>query len=288
MEIRKILVSVTGTDQGLPSLEAAFSVGRYVGAHVEGLHAQRNPRDALAYIGEGMTGAMIEELITTAEQESTALAQRARKDFAAACQAADFDQTEARPSKGRLTAHMHIETGREEDLIAERGRVSDLIIVPRAGKDSDPPLRAALEAALLESGRPLFIVPPDGISAPLTTAAIAWDGSAEVSRAVSHAMPLLRKAERVVAITVSEGQRAGPSADELVDYLAWHDVSATTHVLQSDYRMTGEALLTDALDVGAGMLVMGAYSHSRLRRLILGSATEFMLSSSGIPVVMMD
>ena len=288
MDIKKILVSITGADQGLPCLEAAFTVARYVGAHVEGLHARRNPRDALAYIGEGMTGAMIEELITTAEQESTMLSRRARKDFAAACEAAGFDQSEARPSEGRLTAHMRIETGREEDLISERGRVADLIVIPRAAKDADPPLRAALEAALLESGRPLFVVPPEGLTSPLATAAIAWDGSAEVARAVAHTLPLLAKADRVVAITVSEGQRAGPSADDLIDYLKWHGISSSTHTLQSDYRMTGESLLTDALDIGAGLLVMGAYSHSRLRRLILGSATEYMLASSGIPVVMMD
>jgi nucleotide-binding universal stress UspA family protein len=288
MDIRKILVSITGADQGLPCLEAAFTVGRYVGAHVEGLHARRNPRDALAYIGEGMTGAMIEELITAAEQESETLARRAREDFAAACEAAGFDQSEARPGEGRLTAHMRLETGREEDLITERGRVADLIVMPRAAKDADPPLRTVLEAALLESGKPLFVVPPEGLTSPLATAAIGWDGSAEVSRAVSHALPLLAKADRVVAITVPQGQRAGPSADDLVDYLKWHDIDSSTHELRSDYRMTGEALLSDALEIGAGLLIMGAYSHSRLRRLILGSATEFMLASSGIPVVMMD
>ncbi|MFQ5959425.1 MAG: universal stress protein, partial [Alphaproteobacteria bacterium] len=105
MTIRKILVPVTGTDAGLASLDAAFHVGRHLEAHVEGLHAQRNARDALAYIGEGMTGAMIEELITTAEQESTALAQRARRDFAAACERAGFEQTEAKGGAGRPMAH---------------------------------------------------------------------------------------------------------------------------------------------------------------------------------------
>ena len=60
MDIRQILVPVTGTDAGLPGLDAAFEVGRYLGAHVEALHARRNARETLAYIGEGMTGAMID------------------------------------------------------------------------------------------------------------------------------------------------------------------------------------------------------------------------------------
>ncbi len=60
MDIRTILVPVTGAESGLAVLAAAFAVARYLGARVEGLHTRRNARDALAYIGEGMTGAMIE------------------------------------------------------------------------------------------------------------------------------------------------------------------------------------------------------------------------------------
>ena len=60
MNVRTILVPVTGTDEGLACNEAAFKLGAHLGAHVEGLHARRDARDALAYIGEGMTGAMID------------------------------------------------------------------------------------------------------------------------------------------------------------------------------------------------------------------------------------
>ncbi|MEE8275344.1 MAG: universal stress protein [Alphaproteobacteria bacterium] len=286
MTIRKILVPVTGTDAGLASLGAAFELGRHLDAHVEGLHARRNARDALAYIGEGMTGAMIEELITTAEQESTALAQRARSDFAAACERAGFAQTEARGDGERCTAHLRLETGREEDLIALAGRVADLIVVARAGKDDDVLLRATLEAALLESGRPLLVVPPDGIRGPLATIAIGWNGSTEAAQAVTSALPLLARAEHVAVVWVEEGVRPGPSADDLVDYLAWHDVPVTTHDAKAEYGSTGEALLAQAAEIGAGLMIIGAYTHTRLRRMIFGSATEHMLNAAGIPILM--
>lgn len=288
MDIRKILVPVTGTDAGLASLGAAFHVARHLGAHVEGLHACRDARDALAYIGEGMTGAMIEELITTAEQESAALARRARHDFAAACEAAGFEQTEAKRKTDRLTAHLRLETGREEELISLAGRVADLIVIARAAKDDDIVLRTTLEAALLESGRPLFVVPPDGIREPLTSVAIGWNGSTEAGCAVTRALPLLARAERITVIWVEEGMRPGPSADDLVDYLAWHDVSATIHIMKSDSRSTGETLLSDAKKIGAGLLIMGAYTHTRLRRMIFGSATEYMLGSADVPVLLMQ
>ncbi len=288
MDIRKILVPVTGTDGGRPGLDAAFRVARYLDAHVEGLHARRNARDALAYVGEGMTGAMIEELIATAEQEAATLAQRARRDFAEACEAAGFEQTEARRRGDRPTAHLRLETGRADEIISLAARVADMVVIARPGDDDDIALRAVLEATLLESGRPLLVVPPGGIKNPPDSVAIGWNGSAEAARAVAHAMPLLTRAERVTVIAVEEGVKPGPSAEDLVDYLAWHGVSATLHSMRSEHRSTGELLLADAKAAGAGALIMGAYSHSRLRRMIFGSATEHMLSAADIPVLMMN
>ena len=287
MQIRKLLVPVTGNDAGLPSLAAAFTVARRLGAHVEGLHARRNARDALAYIGEGMTGAMIEELITTAEEEGRALVERARHHFAEACEQAGFAQTPAVTPEGASTACLVVETGREEDLIAQRGRVSDMIVIARAEPDADVSGRGTLEAAMLESGRPLFLVPPDGVVGELSSVAIAWNGSFEASLAVSHALPILTEAQRVTVISIEEGSRPGPSTDDLVSYLAWHGIDAGKHSLEPHNQSTGEALLADAHQIGVGLLVMGAYTHSRLRRMILGSATGHMLDAADIPVMLM-
>ena len=286
MNVRTILVPVTGAEEGLSCVEAALQLGAHLGAHVEGLHASRDARDALAYIGEGMTGAMIEELITTAEQESAESTQRARRDFSAACEAAGFDQTMRSGAPDALTAHLMIETGPEDELIALRGRVADLIVVTRVSRDGDPAMRATLESALLESGRPLFVAPPEGTQVSLSGAAIAWNGSAEVARAVAQALPLLAKADKVSVILIEEGLRPGPSTDDLVTYLARHGIVATIHATESNHLPTGEALLSDAKAVAADFLVMGAYTHSRLRRMIMGSATEHILGAATLPVLM--
>ena len=145
-----------------------------------------------------------------------------------------------------------------------------------------------LESTLLECGRPLLVVPPEVIATPPGNVAVGWNGSAGAARAVAHAMPILAQAERVTVIAVEEGMMPGPTAEDLVDYLAWHDVTATLHSMRSEHRSTGDLLLADAKAVGAGMLVMGAYSHSRLRRMIFGSATEHMLSAADISVLMMN
>ncbi len=283
MDIKTVLVPVTGTDGGLSALDAAFVAAGHVGARVEGLHVRRNAGDALAYIGEGMTGTMIEELLATADDEAKALARRANDDFEAACDKAGFG-----PAPAERVAHLRVEVGRADESIAARGRLADLIVVARAAKDAEAPMRSTLEAALLESGRPLLVAPPSPPEPPLTSVAIGWNGSAEAARAVAHALPFLARAERVTVISFEEGKRPGPSAEDLVAYLALHDVAATTETLKPDYRSTGEALLTESMALGAGLLIMGAYTHSRLRRMIFGSATEHMLGAAEIPVVMMN
>jgi len=288
MKVRTILTPVSGAEEDLAGIEAAFTLGSHLGgAHVEGLHAHRDARDALAYIGEGMTGAMIEELITTAEEESAQSTLRAERDFSAACKNAGYELLDgAGNASSTSTAHLIVETGPEDELIALRGRVADMIVVTRVAKDGDPGKRATLEGALLESGRPLFIVPPEGLPGPLASAAIAWNGSAEVARAVSQALPLLVAAENISVLIIEEGLRPGPSPDDLVAYLARHSVSATIHDTASNHLPTGEALLSDAEAVGADFLVMGAYTHSRLRRMIMGSATEHVLGAAALPILM--
>ena len=144
-----------------------------------------------------------------------------------------------------------IETGPEDERIALRGRVADMIVVTRVAKDGDSAMRATLEGALLDSGSPLFVVPPEGMAGRLSSAAIAWNGSAEVARAVSLALPLLVKTETVFVLRIEEGLRPGPSADELVAYLARHGIGATVHPTQSNHLPTGNALLSDAKAVEA-------------------------------------
>ena len=107
-----------------------------------------------------------------------------------------------------------------------------------------------------------------------------------MARAVSQALPLLVAAENISVLIIEEGLRPGPSPDDLVAYLARHSVSAKNHDTASNHLPTGEALLSDAEAVGADFLVMGAYTHSRLRRMIMGSATEHVLGAAALPILM--
>ncbi len=283
MDIRTVLVPVTGTDSGLAALDAAFSVAIHLGACVEGLHIRHTHHEVHVGIGEGKAGTVIEEFLAAAEDDAKALTERARDNFAVAYERAGFGET-----AGECAAHFHIESGSADEAFALHGCLADLIVVARAGKGDYAPMRATLEAALFESGRPLYVAPPVEARAPLTRVAIGWNGSVEAVRTVAYALPILARAEQVCVIPFESNLRPRPSVADLVAYLTLHGVAAKARTLEPDDRPIGEALHSEATAAGAGLLIMGAYTHSRLRRMIFGSVTEHMLGAAEIPVVMMN
>jgi nucleotide-binding universal stress UspA family protein len=100
------------------------------------------------------------------------------------------------------------------------------------------------------------------------------------------ALPWMQRAEAVRVISADEYQRRGPRAADLADYLALHGIHAELVTFKPIDRDVGAGLLQAARDFGADLLTMGAYSHSRLRQLILGGVTRHVLENSDLPVMM--
>lgn len=180
-------------------------------------------------------------------------------------------------------------------------RYADLVVISQYNaKDKSPSVMRDFPAyVLLHSGRPVLIVPyapPLPLLAPPAAARnvlISWNASKEASRAVTAALPLLQRAGQVhVAIfdaQVHAAEHGEQPGAELTHYLARHGVEARLHLLDGGGVRRGdigEALLSQAADLSADLLVMGAYGHSRLRETILGGVTRTILQSMTIPVLM--
>jgi nucleotide-binding universal stress UspA family protein len=285
MALRKILVPLAGVDEDPAVLETAFRLGQRLQAHVEAFHALVDPRDAVAFVGEGMTSTMIEQIMKAADKEGHQRNTRAHELFDRL--AAEFNAPKLdRPTPSGFSVNFVQKLGREDDLVAERCRLADLIVAhkPPATADSEPSLM--LEAALRETGRPVLVV-PRAMTEPFGKAiAVAWNGSIEVSRALAYAMPLLERAERVVVLHVHEDTIYGPPAADAVEFLAWHGIPAVSAMLPAGVRTQGQALLNAAAEQGADMMVMGAYTRSRMRRLIFGGVTAEALAQTTIPILM--
>ena len=103
---------------------------------------------------------------------------------------------------------------------------------------------------------------------------------------VLAALPWLERAEAIRILWSEDYQRRGPLAPELQQYLAMHDITTDRAAFAPEQNAVGAGLLAAANDFGCDLLVMGAYSHSRLRQLFLGGVTRHVLERAKIPVLM--
>lgn len=178
--------------------------------------------------------------------------------------------------------------------ISLQARYSDLVVIGQTNPDeSVPELRRDFpEYVVMNSGRPVLIVPYAGrFDSVGDRALVAWDGSIEATRAVTAAIPLLRRSSLVQVVVFNPrigpgGHGEEPGAD-LGLYLARHriKVEVSQESTNSDAEI-GPALLSHAADFGADLLVMGGYGHSRLREVLLGGVTDTILTSMTIPTLM--
>jgi nucleotide-binding universal stress UspA family protein len=283
--IKIIMAVIPDTRSGLATMETAFLVGRDLNCHVRILHVRPDPASAVPLVGEAMSGAMIDDMMTACEKEGTQHLTEVRDMFDQFCGRYAIPVTDEPPGPPEMSAAFVTDVGMEDELVAFRGRMADLIVVGRPSGDDEPALHATLNSALMESGRPVIAAPRDPITSIGKSVAIAWNGSAEAARAVSAALSFLIKAESVTILVAEEGDHMAP-ASELEAHLAWHGVSSEIRKVVPSGGAVGAALLKAVTDCGADLLVMGAYTHSRLRQLILGGVTRHILDHAPLPVLL--
>ena len=287
MEWASILAVTDGAAGSDEAMVAAIDLGQRFSARVDFLYVASDSRDLMPYVGEGMSGAALEQIMASVEASNAKRREVVEASYKRLCSGAGLP--EVRPEElveaGRFAVCLEKITGRQPEEIERRGRLSDVIVMPHPslieGDES-----ASMDAALFGSGRPVILVPENTKAGFGSKIAIAWDGAREGAVATSAALPLLKRANEVVIITAREDEDVTePSA--LARYLAGHGVTAKTWAYTPGSESIAEGLLDQADHAGADCLVMGAYGHSRLRERILGGATEGVLAHARIPVLMM-
>jgi nucleotide-binding universal stress UspA family protein len=159
-------------------------------------------------------------------------------------------------------------------------------------RDGDPLIGqyALAERCLFASGRPVIIVPA-GLETPAFkgTVVAAWDGSAEAARAINDALTFLKAAARVVllvGVDSEQGDEGVIPTHDMIAHLKRHGVTAEVMQVGIGEGDIGRALLAAAEELGAALMVMGAFHHSRWREFILGGVTLTVLEEATIPLFM--
>lgn len=272
MAITSILVHVGSDDRSAKRIETAIGLAHDHEAGLTGLYVIPRidiPGAARAYVGADIV----------AEQE------RIAKDAADRAGAAFQDLVK----REGLAYEWRCEKGDIYQIAALHARYADITVIGQTPPEAPEQwlFLQLPEQLVLSSGRPAIIVPYAG-SYPVVgkRVLVAWNGSREATRAVHDALPILEKAETVRVLSINPGeQRHIPGAD-MTAHLARHGVRAEATETNSDDIEVGDALLSRAADLGADLIVMGTYGHSRAREWVLGGVTRDLLKHMTVPVLM--
>jgi nucleotide-binding universal stress UspA family protein len=286
MTMKTILACVSSAESGRSALETAKRIALRFDSHVEALHVRADPRGLVPYTGEGMDGSMIEEIMEVTEREGGDRAVKTRQMFDDFCTSNGLTIAETPGAVSGPTIAWREETGREDEIVALRGRLFDIVVVGRPMRDAALPSPITLEAALLDTGRPIVIAPPAAPAEVGRSVAIAWESSPEAARAFAVSLPLLAQADTVTLLAPEPVEPPVIQAEEAIARLAWNGISANVQKFSISNLEIGAAFLDQAQQAGADILIKGAYAHSRLRQMILGGRTRHIITNTEIPVLL--
>jgi nucleotide-binding universal stress UspA family protein len=172
--------------------------------------------------------------------------------------------------------------GIAELVVEERGQRADYLVMEQPTRHDYGTSWHALRVALFTTDRPVLVVPARSSATFGRRVAIAWRDDGRATKAVLAALRCLTQAERVFVLAGTRGD----AAPQMPAILAEHGIAAELHALPIGAGTFGVALLDKAHQLGADVLVMGAYQHSPLRQLLLGGVTRHMLTHADLPLLL--
>jgi nucleotide-binding universal stress UspA family protein len=278
--MKTILVPVERNDLMESSLAAACLLARMFDGYVEGfaLTQQLNVLAAADAVGQ-----VVLYPADFAHEDQTGEESRALFETAMAKHAIARDGPSGEAPSFRWNERS--ESG-GDGFLAGYSRTFDITVVGRPGPTPTSPRMSTLEAALFESGHPILIAPPVAPERLGETVTIAWNGSTESARAIALCLPVLRRARRVMVLTVEGAGVPGPGGEEVALYLRRNGVTCEAATVERGDRSPGKAILEEAAKIDSDLIVKGAFTQSRLRQMIFGGSTRYIIAETPLPVLM--
>lgn len=273
--LKDLMVTVDEAPDALARVEFALRLAAAGDAHLTAVHAAAGGVVPAFVLAEIPPAALAE--VEARRRESNA---RLREKVEAVAR-----------RHGRAIEYRELD-GDPLSALPVHARYVDLAIVGQGRHERDlgtPGPGVLADVVATESGRAALCVPSYGNFSPVPRiVVVAWNGSREAARAVNEALPILQRADRVVVLSVTQPERvpARHYGADIAAHLARHRVKAETATTLAPGGDIGGELLSRAADLGAEMLVMGCYGHSRLRERVLGGTTRTILEQMTVPVLL--
>jgi nucleotide-binding universal stress UspA family protein len=273
MAIKKLLVHLDHSSGCKNRLETGFELAKRFDAQLSGIFVVPD------YIIPAYVEAQISvDLMTDITEKAIARAKDQIVTYQALADEAGVAM-EAQVVEGQLTP-----------ILREYSKYSDLLLLGQDQPDDpDNTSYALADDLLLEGACACLVIPHSGkISPPGKRILVAWNASRESARAVREAMPFLTRAEQVVVLSDEPDQNKEDDehAREITRYLSAHGIDAVAGGISGMDMRPADAIMAQAADMNADLIVMGAYGHMRLREFILGGATRDMLKQAPVSLLM--
>lgn len=276
--VKDVIVPITNTAGDANALATAIALATRENAHLSVLEVFNLPMPAPSPWGL-LPDLAMSDLYTTlrAKAESDAAVWRERL------------AKESISSEVRVAESLFVEPPRTAALHA---RYSDMTVMTgaRVVASDGPVIQSFFATLLLESGRPVLVVPARFKSQrPAKHVVVAWRPTREATRALHDAMPLLHAAESVDVLEVGPEDGEGgdgpqPGAD-IATHLARHGLKVRVVLSERSGESVAMALMKHVEQSGAELLVAGGYGHSRFREWVLGGVTRELLKHTAVPIL---
>lgn len=271
MPIKTILLHMSNDERHGARLDVAVSLAKRFDAYVDVLYIATPVHMPAAVTGRGASYAYIAEATAIAHEKAEAI------------------EHEVRQALKDCSYSWEVVEGDHEELLATRATYSDLAVITQShpAHVEDRVLLHVPDRLPLDAPCPALVLPYDGTPAGFGRhVVVAWKNTREAGRALRDALPFLQAAEKVTVLTIDPPGHKGDSGRDPMIFLERHGVRSQHKSEVHRGGDIGETILARAEEMGADLLVMGAYGHSRLREMVLGGATRTILQHMKVPVLM--
>ena len=277
---KKMLFPVGGGNELESRMYGALLVAKHFETHLEVQIAEANVHSGVPK-GMVLPNEIVDKLENIQIENLKTIMATHRHIFDDSCKKIDIVDSET-PLNNQATAHLTLGVGLRSTMVAQQTKFCDMVIAaaPQKGVAT-----ATFEAAVLESGKPVMIIPRQMKEFKTDKIIIGWNNSPEVARAVSEAIPIMKNAKQVhIVSTKAYTTESLSRIKDLRNYLAIHDIETTFELIKTTF-IPGEAMLKAAKDGGFDLIVAGAYCKKGLKEMMLGGSSRYMLENTTIPAL---
>ena len=284
MQPKKVFFPIGEGEELEERIRGALIVAKYFKTHVEILTSESEMdidqfiKNKVALLGSQIKDELLDGLEALRKENHTS---REAVIFDRVCKELGITISDT-PIESEATAKRVVKYGKRSDLVCQQSKFCDMVIAatPPDGSSAD-----TFEASVVCSGKPVLVIPRVMTELKMDKILVGWNNSAEASRAITEAIPLLKKAKEVKIVSTKTYTRKDlTDIEELKAYLGLHEIEVEFEMIKTTF-IPGEALLSSAKAGDYDLIVAGAYGRKGLKEMMLGGSAAYLLEHTTIPTL---